>query len=495
MSKIRYNRSLAALALLLALLLSLILPAHALGYENSKADLDAARSLIASYSFFDLTQAAEQAKSMDELMSALFEADPYAHYLTAEDLADNHAQYFGTYVGIGILMELNADRNVAVRCVYGDTIAAKAELRRGDVIYSVNGVSTLGKSVEQVQELLAGQDGSIFTLVIQRGENRLTMDIKRTKMATPSMYYWVEEGGVGYLKITRFSSATDEQLAAALKYLPELGATSLLLDLRDCPGGLMDAAADCCAMLTTGGPIFYQVDKTGYRSIYTAKDYPVSKQLPLAVLVNKGTASAAEMTAAVIQDAAAGTVIGSGTYGKGYYQTLLSLPSGASLYLTIGKYVTWGRQDIAEQGGVTPDQLVADAEQQYAAAAAWLKVQQAVPAELRFQANQPNAQADGAAWTLAAPPLNQGGRTYAGAVEVLTKLGWNLNYYQGKCYAFNGMRRLIFDPADGAMSSGKHTDQGLVLNQTVYLPLSFLAKVGYDVSWDAASGSVVVARK
>jgi len=494
MNKIRLGRSMLALTLLLALLLSLSPAAAAANYNNSAQDLKAARQWVAEYSYFDLAEAAGQAGNMESLMTALMAADPYASYMTAGELAASNSEYYGTYVGIGIMMELNGEKNVAVRCVYGDTIAAQAGIRRGDVIYSIDGVSTLGKSINEVHDLLSGKDGSIFNLVLQRGENLIPMDIKRGELTVPAMYYWVEEGGIGYLKITRFTDAVDEQLKAALNYLPELGATSLLLDLRDCPGGLMDAAADCCALLTGGGPIYYRLDRSGYRSVYVADENPLDFSLPLAVLVNEHTASAAEMTAAVVQDAGAGTVIGSGTYGKGYFQTVLTLPSGASIHFTIGKYVTWGRQDIAEQGGVTPDMLVADADQQDRTAAGWLKTQQAVPGELRFQFNSRNALADGSAWLMSYAPISKDGRAYVAAAELLTKLGWELNYYQNKCYAFNGVKRLIFEQGGGALTSGRHQDTCVVVNKVVYIPVAFLGNLGYGVTWDAASSSVVVSR-
>ena len=156
------------------------------------------------------------------------------------------------------------------------------------------------------------------------------------------------------MQIEKFDLHTGEHIEAAIEYLTSLGMKSLLIDLRDCPGGVMQAAGYTAGVLGEDGPVYFNVGKDGYESFFVnpANEQPLN--IPIAVLVNENTASAAEMLTAVLQDTNRAMIVGTPTYGKGVYQSVLQLPSGGALYMTTGKYVTRGYQDIEVLGGITP---------------------------------------------------------------------------------------------------------------------------------------------
>ena len=172
----------------------------------------------------------------------------------------------------GVLMEIDAAGEIAIKAVYGDTVAARAGFRAGDIIHSVDGQRLQGKSLGEARALLAGegQPDSIVLVTIQRDNWTETYNLARKSMAQPSVSYWMLEDGAAYLHIERFTVDTAEQIAAGLAYLQELGMRSLVLDLRACPGGVMYTAAETAELFLDGGPVYFSLNNRGVERLQRA---------------------------------------------------------------------------------------------------------------------------------------------------------------------------------------------------------------------------------
>ncbi|NLF79723.1 MAG: PDZ domain-containing protein [Clostridia bacterium] len=485
-------KRLTALLPLLIIVLSLLFAPAALA-NTTISDLQTAKIYARLYSFYGSNEEIESAKDMASLVAALAKIDPYSHYLSAAELAAFDQSFDPNYTGIGVALEKNAAGEVVIKAVYANSPAATAGFLRGDIMYSVDGKPTAGKAPDEVAAMLRGEKRQLLTVEIKRNGYVVKYEMQRKDMAAPSIVYWMLDQNTAYVLIERFNVPTGQEISAAMEYLTGLGMKSLLLDLRDCPGGVMQAAGMTAGILGEDGPIYFNVGRDGYESFYNSKDHSPC-DIPIAVLVNEQTASAAEMLAAVLQDTHRAMIIGSPTYGKGVFQSMLVLPSGAGLYFTTGKYVTRGFQDISELHGVTPDLLVRDAAAQQTQALAWLDKQQALAKNFVFTLGSYNAQADGAAFSLSHRPFSSNGSSYLPANETLKKMGWELHYYQNCWYGFNGTRRIIIDTAGKEAVSGNKSTAILISANTAYLPASFFRNLGYSVSWDGASQAITVSR-
>ncbi len=491
------KKSFRLTSLILPLLLAAIFffPTQAEAAESTDfSDLGIAKIYTRLYSYYDIDDSVLQAQDIESLAAALAKIDPYSRYLTAEQFTALNESYDPSYTGIGVVLEMNADNKVAIKVVFADSVAAAAQFLPGDVIHSVNGVLTAGKSTTEVSQMLQGDVKELLTIEIERNGYIVKYEMARKEMTTPSVFYWMLDNEVAYMQIEKFDLHTGEHIEAAIEYLTSLGMKSLLIDLRDCPGGVMQAAGYTAGVLGEDGPVYFNVGKDGYESFFVnpANEQPLN--IPIAVLVNENTASAAEMLTAVLQDTNRAMIVGTPTYGKGVYQSVLQLPSGGALYMTTGKYVTRGYQDIEVLGGITPDVLIKDADQQYQTALSWLKTQQALPDTFTFTIGSNQAKAGNEVFALAHKPYMKAGSSYLPAGEVLQKMGWDFYYYQGDWYAFNGVRRIIIDLSDKEIMSGKYHATVEISNNTVYMPAAFLRNIGYTVDWDGATRTMTISK-
>lgn len=496
------NKRLLSLAVLIMALLLLFSSAALAASDTAEDDLSVAKYYIGNYGYFPPGDDVLKAGSIAALAEAMEAYDPYFSLLTAEEVTAMDSMYAGSYVGIGVLLEVNTAGEIVIKAVYGDTVAARAGFLAGDIIHSVGGIRLQGKSLSEAQSLLSG-DGkpdSIVEITIQRNDWTQSYDMARKEMGLPSISYWLLENGVAYMRVDRFTMDTADQVETGLAYLQGLGMRSLVLDLRDCPGGVMQTAAESAELLLSGGPIYFALGNRGVDQMYYMAPALETTNVPLAVLINEHSASAAELLAAVLQDDGRGRLIGMPTYGKGYFQSLLMLPSGGGLYLTTGKYISRGLQDVAAQNGLTPDLLIrsvddaAGVDEQLAAALNWLSGRSAVPFQLVYTVGSGSYLADGVSLSGIPAPLLQDGVCYLPAGAVLSRLGWSMEWRDGLCYAFNAPRRLILDPANNQALSGNQTAATLTLNGNIYLPAAFLRNLGYTVAWDSAARAVTISR-
>ena len=243
--------------------------------------------------------------------------------------------------------------------------AEGAGLRPDDVIYQVDGVDTYGMTLNEVVSIVRGEEGSTVTLNIIRGNENFDVDVVRAKVTSETAKGEMLEDDIGYIQISEFADVTVDQFTEAYAVLKGKGAKALILDMRGNPGGLLSAAVDICRQILPEGLIVYTEDKQGKREEYTC-DGTRRIEIPMVVLVNGGSASAAEIVTGAIKDHGVGTVMGTTTYGKGIVQKIYSLSDGSAIKLTVSAYYTPNGTNIHETG-IEPDvEVLFDAEAYYA---------------------------------------------------------------------------------------------------------------------------------
>ena len=288
------------------------------------------------------------------LLSAL--NDPYSEYYTAEELASMMEQSEGIYYGIGAYVSLDTFTGLPrISGVIEGSPAEEAELRANDLIYEVDGTSTYGLSLTETVSMIKGPEGTEVNLtLIREGESDyLELTLTRRKVESPTVEFSMEEDDMAYIQVTEFDDVTVDQFAEALAMARGSGAKGIILDLRGNPGGNLSAVVDMCRMILPEGMIVYTEDKDGDRDEYKC-DGSRELELPLVVLVDMNSASAAEIMAGAIKDYGIGTLVGTTTFGKGIVQQIMPFRDGSAVKLTISAYYTPSGKNI-HGIGIEPD--------------------------------------------------------------------------------------------------------------------------------------------
>ncbi len=269
--------------------------------------------------------------------------DPYTTYYPQDD-DELMEMAQGKYAGIGAVIRYHKGlKRVVISEPYENTPSMKAGLLPGDIIMTIGDKDIEGMPSDKVTNLLRGEAGTTFRLKIQRpGEKKQrTMTITRETISIPHLpYYGIMEGNIGYIMLTGFNEGDAQQMRAAVLDLKQQGAKSLILDLRDNPGGSLDESVDIANLfLPKGKKIVYTKGKmNSMNHEYYTRMEPVDTVMPLAVLVDGGSASAAEILSGSLQDFDRAVIIGARTYGKGLVQNIRELPYGGNMKITTGRY-------------------------------------------------------------------------------------------------------------------------------------------------------------
>lgn len=288
------------------------------------------------------------------LLSAL--DDPYSEYYTAEELKDMMEQSQGIYYGIGAYVQLDTNMGLPkISGVIAGSPAEAANLRANDLIYEVDGTSTYGLNLTEAVALIKGPEGTDVELtLIREGESDyVTLTLTRQKVESPTVEFNMLEEGMAYIQVTEFDDVTVDQFAEALAMAKGSDAEGIILDLRGNPGGNLDAVVDMCNMILPEGMIVYTEDKYGNKNEYKS-DGKQELKLPLVVLVDMNSASAAEIMAGAIKDHGLGTLVGTTTFGKGIVQQIMSFRDGSAIKITISAYYTPNGNNI-HGIGIEPD--------------------------------------------------------------------------------------------------------------------------------------------
>jgi carboxyl-terminal processing protease len=291
--------------------------------------------------------------------------DPYTYFVEPRAAEVDTGNLAGRFGGIGA--EITQDelgRFVIVR-VYRDNPAYEAGIREGDIIVAVDG-TTLNPDQYDMNAALAlirGAIGDPVALTIARGDETLEFEVVRAEVLVPSTLWRIleENPRIGYIQITRFTERAPEELRQAIAELTDQGAEALILDLRNNGGGLVDSAVGVSSEFLDGGVILYEERQGQDERVFNASRDGTAHDIPLAVLVNQGTASAAEIVAGALQDRGRAQLIGQQTYGKGSVQLILPLSDGSSIHVTTAQWFTPNRHRLEGQG-LFPDTTVQAAE-------------------------------------------------------------------------------------------------------------------------------------
>ena len=297
--------------------------------------------------------------------------DKYTVFLTPKQFADLNEGLDGgaNFGGVGLAYRVDSPDGKTVTGVSGvhvenvipDGPADKAGVLTNDVITAVDGHlikdldhTSADKLYAAITKLLRGEAATSVTLTILRGETQIPpVAITRAMIHPPSVYSKLLPSGIGYAQLTVFGQSTANELTTALNRLQAQGAKAYILDLRFNGGGYLTTAVDVSSKFVASGPIVSVESRAGNNTEYDAENTAI-KPLPLAVLVNRYTASASEITAGAIQDSGVGTLIGEKTYGKGVVQTIFPMRDGSAIKITTQRYFTAHGRDI-NGVGIQPD--------------------------------------------------------------------------------------------------------------------------------------------
>lgn len=290
--------------------------------------------------------------------------DRWSYYMSAEEYETYREQSENAYVGVGITIQAADDGSgfLIVEVAAGGP-AEEAGIQVKDLLIGVNDVDIRGMDMAEVRSLVKGEENTDVTLKVLRGNKDTAVSVLRRKVQTPVATYEMLEDGIGLITIENFDERCGEESIAAIEALLEAGAQKLIFDVRYNPGGYADELVDLLDYLLPEGELFRTVRYDGQEHVDTSDADCL--EIPMAVLVNESSYSAAEFFAAALQEYGAAIVVGEKTVGKGYFQTTHRLSDGSAVSLSIGKYFTPKGVSLAETG-VTPD-LVIPVEEETAA--------------------------------------------------------------------------------------------------------------------------------
>ena len=352
------------------------------GFSTLKnKDLDLVKNLDIYYTLFrELNMFYVDETDPEELVTTSIKAmlsslDPYTSYIPESDMDDFQFQTTGEYGGIGSLIRPSGSQ-VMIAEPYEGFPAAKAGVRAGDVILKVDGVSTKDMPIESVSDRLKGKPGTELSMVIERYGEEKSREIKiiREKISILNVpYFGMIDSHTGYIRISNFTTGASREVQNALNELKrENDLTSLVLDLRSNPGGLLLEAVRICNLFVDKGELIVSTrgKMTQWDSDYSTTQQALDKEIPLVVVVNRGSASASEIVAGALQDLDRAVVVGQRTFGKGLVQASRPLKYNAQLKVTTAKYyIPSGRciqaLDYTNRNqdgsvGVVPDSLISE---------------------------------------------------------------------------------------------------------------------------------------
>ena len=285
------------------------------------------------------------------LMSGL--NDPYSTYYTAEQYKELNTSNEGSYVGIGAVLQNDKDGGAKIVQLYEGGSGEQAGLKKGDVLKAIDGEDVTEKETSDIASMIRESDKDSVTLTIQRNEETKEIKVEIRDVEIQTVSHEMLDDETGYIRISEFSEVTSNQYKKAFEDLQDKGMKKLVVDLRDNPGGLLTAVCDVLRQILPEGLIVYTEDKNGKKEEEKC-DGKSEFAMPLAVLVNGGSASASEIFAGAVKDYGIGTIVGTTTYGKGVVQTIQPLSDGSAVKITIAKYFTPKGNDINKKG-IAPD--------------------------------------------------------------------------------------------------------------------------------------------
>jgi len=328
----------------------------------NKVDWLASRQVLLSREYSSTREAYAALKEQIQELG-----DPYTRFMDPRQYQSLTNQTSGELSGVGIRLQVDATTKIlTVVEPIENSPASAAGLQAGDRIVAIDGKSTTGMTVEDASQLIQGEVGSPVTLRIERGTTAAKdTPLTRARIEVPNVMSSVKQEGnakIGYIRLTEFSSHAPDQMRRAIKKLNEQQVQGFVLDLRNNPGGLLQAAVEISRMWIDSGSIVRQVNRVGESTELSANQTALTK-LPLTVLVNGNSASSSEIVTGALLDNRRATIVGSQTFGKALVQSVHALNDGSGLAVTVAHYYTPAGTDISHKG-ITPNIRVDLTEQQ-----------------------------------------------------------------------------------------------------------------------------------
>lgn len=293
--------------------------------------------------------------------------DPYTVYYTKEAYDSLMESSEGLYYGIGVVVQQDLQTGeIIVNYPYENSPGAEAGFLPGDIIYSVGDALASDYTIDEVVAMIRGEEGTWIEVGVLRDGNAepIILKVQRRKIEARTVEHEMLEGKVGYVQVTQFDEVTPNQFQTALDDLMEQGMESVIVDLRDNPGGSLNAVMKMMDMMLPKGLYTYLEDKNGKKENYFGTE-DARYDCPMAVLVNGNSASASELFTGAMHDYKRATIIGTTTFGKGIVQQIYPLSDGSGIKVTMAKYYTPNGVCI-HKTGITPDIVIELDEGEYA---------------------------------------------------------------------------------------------------------------------------------
>lgn len=390
---------------------------------------------------------------LDQLVNGAIEGmlmtleDPYTEYLTPESLRDFSNSLSGEYVGIGVRM-LAVDGYAKVVEVFENSPAAQAGIQAGDLIIAVEGQSVAGQPLSKVSEKILGPEGTKVSITLRRGEQEFTITLTRAEVHLKTIYHQVLDGNIGYIEVRSFGEDTAAEFATSLEQLRTAGVKGLIIDLRNNHGGyLMAAHRMASQFIPMGKKVVGVVDRQQKEQVFPSFGLNKAPKVPVVILVNYDTASAAEILAGALQDYSMAKLVGTPTYGKGTVQTVIKLANGGALKVTTAKYTLPGGKYI-DGLGLTPDVQVLSPSLQSFVAQQILNPSPQIT--ITYQNDSDLALINGEEFIVLGTPYYNGGTNYVPLRFTMEALGYQVDWdtERNGIYLKQGSNEL-FVPASG----------------------------------------------
>ena len=285
--------------------------------------------------------------------------DEYTQYFTKEEMDEFYVDTMGNFDGIGIYMTSDTNTNtIVIISPIKDSPAHKAGLLPGDIINKVDGKSYSGEELDEASNAIKGEIGTSVELEINRNGEVFTVNVTRENVKVNHVESKIIDGNIGYLEIASFDEGCGEEFLKKYNELKEQNITSLIIDLRNNPGGIVTEALDIAEyMVDKDALLLITTDKNNNKEEYRSEANGKVIDVPVVILVNENSASATEILAGALKDNNAARIIGTTTYGKGLIQELIRLTDGSGIKMTTNEYYT-PNQNRINKVGITPDEIV-----------------------------------------------------------------------------------------------------------------------------------------